>query len=135
MSKNSVSRVKDICVHLRGFRVTPHDGGLSLNTFFKIVFDVRNCVWTPRLGNDGKNTKNQNFFEILNGRLALEDGSDRCETLGKRVSDDLEHFIFPRWKKISDNKNSEVVLTNGCFWRSFKGWSVSGRCVVKSYCL
>ena len=55
---------------------------------------MRNCVWTPRLGNDGKNTKNQIFFENLNGRLALEDGSDRRETLGKRESDDSQHFIF-----------------------------------------
>ena len=59
---------------------------------------MRNCVWTPRLGNDGKNAKNKIFFENLNGRLALEDGSDWRETLGKRVSDDLEHFIFQRRK-------------------------------------
>ena len=38
------------------------------------------------------------FFEILNRRLPLEDGSDRRETLGKRVSDDLQFFIFRRWK-------------------------------------
>ena len=38
------------------------------------------------------------FSSKLNGRLALEDGSDRRETLGKRVSDDLEHFIFQRRK-------------------------------------
>ena len=90
---------------------------------FKIVFDVRNCVWTPRLGNDGKNIKNQIFFENLNGRLALEDGSDRRETLGKRVSDDLEHFIFRHRKKKLTKKfknlcRSIFVFKKLAFWRS-----------------
>ena len=76
---------------------------------------MRNCVWTPRLGNDGKNTKNQIFFENLNGRLALEDGSDRRETLGKRVSDDLEHFIFRRRKTKLAKKNSKSLQVNFCF--------------------
>ena len=40
-----------------------------------------------------------NFSETLNGRLPLEDGSDRRETLPKRVSDDPQHFIFRRRKK------------------------------------
>ena len=35
-----------------------------------------------------------NFCETLNGRLPLEDGSDRRETLPKRVSDDSRHLIF-----------------------------------------
>ena len=34
----------------------------------------------------------------LNGRLAPEDGSDRRQTLGKRVSGDPRHFIFRRHK-------------------------------------
>ena len=34
------------------------------------------------------------YFEISNGRLPLEDGSDRHETLGKRVSGDSRRFIF-----------------------------------------
>ena len=76
---------------------------------------MRNCVWTPRLGNDGKNAKNQIFFENLNGCLALEDGSDRCETLRKRVSDDLEHFIFRRRKKELANKNQKSLQVNFCF--------------------
>ena len=42
------------------------------------------------------------FFETSNGRLPLEDGSDWRETLGKRVSDDLQHFIFRRQKKNLD---------------------------------
>ena len=37
-----------------------------------------------------------------NSRLPLKDGSDRRETLGKRVSDDLQHFIFRRQKKMLD---------------------------------
>ena len=40
-----------------------------------------------------------NFFcETMNGRLPLEHGSDRRETLAKRVSDDLQLFIFRRRK-------------------------------------
>ena len=76
---------------------------------------MRNCVWTPRLGNDGNNTKNQSFFENLNGRLALEDGSDRRETLGKRVSDDLERFTFRRRKKKLAKKNQKSLQVNFCF--------------------
>ena len=76
---------------------------------------MRNCVWTPRLGNDGKNTKKQFFSENLNGRLALEDGSDRRETLGKRVSDDLEHFIFRHRKKKMAQKNQKSLQVNFCF--------------------
>ena len=34
------------------------------------------------------------FFETSNGRLPLEHGSDRCQTLGKRVSDDPRRFII-----------------------------------------
>ena len=34
----------------------------------------------------------------LNGRLPLEQGSNRHETLRKRVSDDSRHFIFRRRK-------------------------------------
>ena len=36
----------------------------------------------------------------MNGRLPLEHGSDRPQTLAKRVSDDLQHFIFRRRKKL-----------------------------------
>ena len=38
------------------------------------------------------------FFETSNGRLPPEHGSDRPETLAKRVSDDLQLFIFRRRK-------------------------------------
>ena len=43
--------------------------------------------------------KNRIFIETSNGRLPLEHGSDRRETLGKHVSDDLQLFIFQRRKK------------------------------------
>ena len=36
------------------------------------------------------------FFKTSNGRLPPEDGSDRPQTLGKRVSGDPRHFIFRR---------------------------------------
>ena len=39
------------------------------------------------------------FCKTLNGRLPPEDGSVRPQTLGKRVSDDSQHFIFRRRKK------------------------------------
>ena len=38
------------------------------------------------------------FVETSNGRLPPEDGSDRPETSGKRVSGDPRHFIFRRHK-------------------------------------
>ena len=38
------------------------------------------------------------FFETSNGRLPPEDGSDRPQTSGKRVSSDPRHFIFRRHK-------------------------------------
>ena len=34
----------------------------------------------------------------MNGRLPLDHGSVRPQTLGKRVSDDSQHFIFRRRK-------------------------------------
>ena len=54
-------------------------------------------------------------LQTLNGRLPLKLGSDRRETLPKRVSDDPGHFIFRRRtcffgkivcrKKFHDTKN------------------------------
>ena len=48
--------------------------------------------------------------KISNGRLPPEDGSDRRETLGKRVSDDLQHFIFRRRKKMFINVFRKKIL-------------------------
>ena len=47
--------------------------------------------------------------------LPLEDGSDRRETLGKHVSDDLEHFIFRRRKKKLAKKQKKTLQVNFCF--------------------
>ena len=47
----------------------------------------------------GKNKKTrefQIFSETSNGRLPLEHGSNRRETLPKRVSGDSQRFIFRR---------------------------------------
>ncbi len=41
-------------------------------------------------------TTNHFFFETSNGRLPPKQTSDRRETLAKRVSDDLQFFIFRR---------------------------------------
>ena len=49
--------------------------------------------------------------QTLNGRLPLEDGSDRHETLGKRVSDDSRHFFFDINQKKLDavfRKNQKI---------------------------
>ena len=54
-------------------------------------------------------------------RLPLEHGSDRPQTLGKRVSDDLQLLIFRRRKQNFDEKfrfgNMFFVIFGG-FWRS-----------------
>ena len=42
--------------------------------------------------------------KILTGRLPPQDGSDWRETLGKRVSDDLQLSIFQLKKKIDAEK-------------------------------
>ena len=46
--------------------------------------------------------KNQKKCRTLNGRLPLEYGSVRPQTLGKCVSDDPRHFIFRRRKKLTN---------------------------------
>ena len=40
------------------------------------------------------------FFETSNSPLPLEHGSDRPQTWGKRISDDLQLSIFRRHKKV-----------------------------------
>ena len=50
------------------------------------------------------------FCKTLTGRLPLEDGSVRPQTLGKCVSDDSQHFIFRRRKNFFGKK----------FWRKFR---------------
>ena len=69
-------------------------------------------------------------------RLPLEDGSDRRETLAKRVSDDSRHLIFRRpkflWDKIFGAK-SQHEIKNRPFWRSYEFLSVSGRFSTKNH--
>ena len=52
--------------------------------------------------------------KISNGRLPHEDGSDRRETSGKRVSDDLQLLIFRRqklfWRKFFKTKLAQNQL-------------------------
>ena len=77
------------------------------------------------------------FFETSNGRLPPEHGSDRRETLEKRVSGDLQVFIFRCWNIFLDKnfvKGSIFFFKKLVFWRSYEFLSVTGRSVVKSYC-
>ena len=74
--------------------------------------------------------------KISNGRLPPEDGSDRPQTLPKRVSDDSPRFIF-RHHKFFQNmffSPKNLDFTNLSFWRSSDFFIRVGRCVVKSYC-
>ena len=68
-------------------------------------------------------------LQTLNRRLPLEDGSDRLETLGKRVSDDSRHFIFRRRrqkKKIfCRTLNGRLPLEHGSDRRETLGKCVS----------
>ena len=85
--------------------------------------------------------ENQKKCRTLNGRLPLEHGSVRPQTLGKRVSDDSQHFIFRRRKiffgKNFDEKFSQKKFvgksTNCLFLRSYGFLDVIGRCASKSY--
>ena len=52
------------------------------------------CIFRRR-----KHRTKLKFCKTLNGRLPPEDGSVRPQTLGKRVSDDSQRFIFDTEKK------------------------------------
>ena len=76
-----------------------------------------------------------NFSETLNGRLPLEDGSDRCETLPKRVSDDSRHLIFRRRNNFFDEifgPKMKHQIKNRSFWRSHEFLSVNSRFSTKN---
>ena len=77
--------------------------------------------------------------KISNGRLHPEDGSDRRETLGKRVSDDLQHFIFRRqkkfWMKFFRKNKKWRNINKQVFSRSYAGLSIIGRSAVRNHCL
>ena len=86
--------------------------------------------------------ENQKKCRTLNGRLPLEYGSVRPQTLGKCVSDDSQHFIFRRrknflgqnfWWKFSSKKKFVGKSTNCLFLRSYGFLDLIGRCASKSY--
>ena len=60
------------------------------------------------------------FFETSNGRLTLEDGSDRRETWPKRVSDDSQRFIFRHRKKVLDDSFFQTSLVLDFFSRNWR---------------
>ena len=64
--------------------------------------------------------------QTLNGRLAPEHGSDRRETLGKRVSDDSRHFIFRRRKNCFETSNGRLPPEDGSDQPQTSGKRVSG---------
>ena len=85
----------------------------------------------------------KNFFETSNGRLPPEDGSDRPQTLGKRVSGDPRHFIFRRPQSFLATKflvgkifrqQPEFFLAKWLFWRSCAGLHASIECRSKIHC-
>ena len=74
-------------------------------------------------------------LQTLNGRLPPEDGSVRRETLGKRVSDHSQHFIFRHPQKIvGENVWSKflcfAILLR--FLRSYEFLDVTGRFSLKN---
>ena len=78
-------------------------------TLYKVVLDERPLLFTF--------TKRFRIcFETLNGRLPLKHGSDRPQTLAKRVSDDLQHFIVRRRKKKC--RESSEMHFGEVLWRS-----------------
>ena len=85
----------------------------------------------------------ENLFETSNGRLPPEDGSDRPQTLGKRVSGDPRHFIFRRHKHFLRpsfllqkivRQRSTIFSAKCLFWRSCEGLDVTSRCGRKINC-
>ena len=73
----------------------------------------------------------KNFFETSNGRLPPKHGSDRRETLPKRVSDDPRHFIFRRRKIFFGETNRSRNCVCRSFWqvleeRSYMKMEVTG---------
>ena len=79
-------------------------------------------------------------FETLNGRLTPKHGSDRRETLPKRVSGDPRHFIFRRPQTFLATKifvgkifrqQPEIFSANCLFWRSCAGLHASIECRPK----
>ena len=81
----------------------------------------------------GEDSKAQT--QTLNGRLPLEDGSDRRETLPKRVSDDSRHLIFRRPPIFFDEffgPKMKHQIKNRLFWRSYEFLSINSRFSTKN---
>ena len=57
------------------------------------------CIQFLRAPPSTRTPRKRFRHQTSNGRLPLKHGSDRRETLPKRVSDDPQHFIFRRRKK------------------------------------
>ena len=68
--------------------VTDKDGNVAQELHQNVAVLVLRYLFERQLANF------EFFFESSNGRLPPEHGSDRRETLAKRVSDDLQLFIF-----------------------------------------
>ena len=83
-------------------RLSPKDGSVwpqILGNTFQTIPDVSFL--------DAENVKKIEFFcETLNGRLPLEHSSDSRETLAKRVSEDLQIFVFADAESIFFRKYS-----------------------------
>ena len=83
----------------------------------------------------------KNFFETSNGRLPPKHGSDRRETLPKRVSGDPRHFIFRHPQTFLATKifvrkffrqHPENLFSTKClFWRSCAGLHATIECSSK----
>ena len=97
--------------------------------------------WARMMASNFRRKFPPKFCKTLTGRLPPEDGSVRPQTLGKRVSDDSQHFIFRRrkifWQKFSMKifvkKKFVGKSTNCLFLRSYGFLDVIGRCASKSY--
>ena len=81
------------------------------------------------------NQRSENVRKILNGRLHPEDGSDWCETLPKRVSDDSQHLIARREKSFLVEifaAKCQHQMKNRLFRRSYAALSVIGKLSLKN---
>ena len=85
----------------------------------------------------------KHFVETSNGRLPPEDGSNRPQTSGKRVSGDPRHFIFRRHKHFLRPKfllqkffaNGPKKFSAKClFWRSCAGLHTNVECSSRIHC-
>ena len=94
--------------------------GCRIRRFSRIPYPTPPRLSRIRLAE--RNLRFRFFSETSKGRLPLEHGSDRRETLGKRVSDDLQHFIFRRPKIFPDEifgARVKIFCMICSFWKSW----------------